>query len=172
MQAKRKSLDFEYVLSVYFKELKILAFTLLRRGRQPWWLATLRREHPMESNILIARQEIDLEKILLFVRMNARHVRFLVAPALVDQLLQRLTQFVEQNPGNLVVEVVKPEGETFVLFAVGGALLGGGAGFLLAGIPGAVLGLGVGACAGMLASHLRLTLEFRDHDGFASLTFA
>lgn len=126
----------------------------------------------MNTTTLIARKEIDLDKILLFLQMNAHHVRFIVEPALVEKLLARLRAFAEQHPGKLVLEVVKPNGETMLLFGLGGAIAGASAGFLLAGLPGAALGAGLGACAGTLAAHLRLSFETDQLSGAAVFSLA
>jgi len=124
----------------------------------------------MNQTTIIARTEFDLDKIILFLRLNCHHVRFIVEPALVEKLLARLQSFAEQHPGKLVLEVVKPDGDTMLLFGLGGAIAGAWAGFLVAGLPGAALGAGIGACAGTLAAHLRLSFQVEQYEGAAVLT--
>lgn len=120
---------------------------------------------------LLLHTEFDLEKVLLFIQLNAHHVRFLVPPELMVPLAARLRLYAAQNPGRLVLDVVQPEWSDMLLSASLWTLAGASTGFLIAGIPGALIGTVVGLVA-TIEPYVYLSFVWDGAEGSAVLTLA
>jgi hypothetical protein len=110
------------------------------------------------------RTEFDLEKVVAFLRVNARHVDFLVDRRLTDLLIGRLAEFAEEN-GRLTVELVAEDGELILTCGLTGAALGAVIGLAVAGAPGAVVGGVAGGVTGVLVGGLRVRIDTGRHPG-------
>jgi len=108
------------------------------------------------------RTEVDIEKLVAFIRVGARRMRFNVAPELLDALLQRLEDFARRNRVRLAVEFVHSDRTKTLRFGVSGAAVGATIGAALGGPNGAVVGAVAGAACGVLVAHTKLRISFGD----------
>ncbi len=113
----------------------------------------------LPNNPILIRKELDIVKLIAFVRANAHRTRFEINEQLVTMVLERLEALAQDHPGCIVFEVVRADGATIQLWAASGALVGAVIGFVQGGPVGAVIGGVVGACVGAAAAHIRIRLE-------------
>lgn len=128
--------------------------------------------HPTHDETLHVRTEIDIEKILVFLRANAHRVHFAVDGALVDRTLKRLERFAREHPGKVVIEVCTPEGSRTLQYAAAGAATGAMLGLVLGGLTTAAAGALVGAACGVMVAHVHLRVEIPAVGGPALVSVA
>ena len=116
------------------------------------------------------RTEFDIEKVLLFLRSNARRVRFWVDPRLVEEVLNRLEQFARKHPWKIAVEIVRADREKILAYAVGGAAIGAVVGGTMGGFAGAASGAMIGGACGAAFAHLQVTVDLGGESGGALVT--
>jgi hypothetical protein len=108
-------------------------------------------------------------KMIAFLRARA-DAEFTIPPELMRDALEYIKTFARENGIRIIVSA--PDQERAAMFIVGGALTGMAIGGSIAGIPGAGVGAVVGAAAGYVGSHLRVTIPPRGSDDDNTLVFS
>jgi hypothetical protein len=110
-----------------------------------------------------------IKKLIAFINANAKG-RFEISAELVDDVHIALQRLVDS--GNFQVTLIQPNGQKKRIFAAGGFVSGGAAGYFLGSLPGAVVGAGIGLSAGLAVAHIKVEIAGPPSDGKVLWTLA
>lgn len=117
------------------------------------------------------RREVELSKIIAFMRVGAQRVQFRIPNELVDAFLKRIEEWAAQNRAIVSVRALTPDGDRLLVFGIAGALVGGAVGGAVAGVPGVAIGAAVGAGAAALLARYRIEVQFEGEGGAGVVSF-
>lgn len=108
---------------------------------------------------LIFKEEIELDKAILFIRMGIKNLDMKIPKESVDKFLEKLQQQAIGMRMGIEISIRDHETERTIAFGLMGAAAGAIIGAQIAGVPGAIAGTAAGALAGCIAARINIHID-------------